>query len=313
MKIKLLKIFWLFVFCLAVNNCCVSSDSDRVAQRLQSLEKTLPLPYNVRLDKAVQTYAGKTLPDAFVVSEPFIDSALAQRGMPQEMKYLPLALTAMRTDFAKDDRCGVWSLPPLVAIRYGLCVNDRRDERYAIQASTTAALDYLNDLHHQYGDWWYAILAYTNSPNALHHALDRNKASLQLWDFDQRGLLPNTSVITNLIACICAYEGTERPTVKNPSIVEPVERPKIDKPIASSDTSNKQTSSTVTKQDTSSTSSHSGNKPSTGSTTQKYKVKKGDTLTSIAKKYHVKVKELMKWNKLKNDKIYEGQTLIIKK
>lgn len=318
MKIKLLKIVCLFVFCLAANNCCVSSDSDKIVKRLKNLESTLSLPYHERLDKTIQSYTSKSLPDAFVVSEPFLDSALAQRGMPQQMKYLPLALSAMRTDYTSGDRCGVWSLPPLVAMRYGLTVNDQRDERYAIRASTVAALDYLDDLHQQYGDWWYAILAYTNSPNALHHALDRNGNNLQLWDFDQQRLMPDTHIIGNLIACVYTYEGAVRPAVKNARIVEPVERPKhtttkvvepVEKPTKTTDTD----SSSIQTTQNSGSKKDSGNKKNTGTNTQKYKVKKGDTLSRIASKYHVSVKDLKRWNNLKNDKIREGQTLIIKK
>ena len=40
-------------------------------------------------------------------------------------------------------------------------------------------------------------------------------------------------------------------------------------------------------------------------------VKKGDTLGSIAKKYHVTVKQLKQWNGLKNDFIREGQKVCI--
>ena len=314
MKIRLLKILWLFVFCLVANNCCVSSDSDRIVKKLNSLESALPMPYHERLDKVVQSYATKALPDAFLVSEPFLDSALALRDMPKEMKYLPLALSAMRTDYAIGDRCGVWSLPPLVAMRYGLTVDERRDERYAILASTNAALDYLKDLYQQYGDWWYAILAYTNSPNALHHALDRNGDDLPLWDFDQRGLMPDTHIIGNLIACVYTYEGVERPAVKNARIVEPVERPrpatnKVVEPVET--TKNNTDSSTL--QSTQGTKKDTGSKKNTGTSTQKYKVKKGDTLSRIASKYHVTVKDLKRWNNLKNDNIREGQTLIIKK
>ena len=47
--------------------------------------------------------------------------------------------------------------------------------------------------------------------------------------------------------------------------------------------------------------------------TQKYTVKKGDTLTKIAHKYHVSVNDLKNWNHLKSDKIRDGQKLIIKK
>ena len=44
-----------------------------------------------------------------------------------------------------------------------------------------------------------------------------------------------------------------------------------------------------------------------------YKVKKGDNLGSIAKKYHVSVKQLKQWNGLKSDFIREGQKLRIGK
>lgn len=44
-----------------------------------------------------------------------------------------------------------------------------------------------------------------------------------------------------------------------------------------------------------------------------YKVKSGDTLSKIAKKYHVYVSQLKKWNHLKSDFIREGQKLKIYK
>lgn len=44
-----------------------------------------------------------------------------------------------------------------------------------------------------------------------------------------------------------------------------------------------------------------------------YVVKNGDYLGKIAKKHHVSVSEIMKWNRLKNDKINIGQRLIIYK
>ena len=43
----------------------------------------------------------------------------------------------------------------------------------------------------------------------------------------------------------------------------------------------------------------------------KYKVKKGNTLSHIAQRYHVTVSELMEWNHLETDLIQEGQELYI--
>lgn len=44
-----------------------------------------------------------------------------------------------------------------------------------------------------------------------------------------------------------------------------------------------------------------------------YTVKKGDTLSKIARQYGVKVDEIKRWNKLKNNNLRIGQKLIIKK
>lgn len=42
-----------------------------------------------------------------------------------------------------------------------------------------------------------------------------------------------------------------------------------------------------------------------------YKVKSGDTLSGIGSRYHVSVKQLMKWNGLRSDRLRVGQTLYI--
>jgi len=47
--------------------------------------------------------------------------------------------------------------------------------------------------------------------------------------------------------------------------------------------------------------------------TKKYTVQMGDSLTVISKVYGVSVENLKKWNHLKSDLIYIGQKLIVKK
>lgn len=49
------------------------------------------------------------------------------------------------------------------------------------------------------------------------------------------------------------------------------------------------------------------------SATKYHKIKKGETLSSIARKYHTTVANLKKWNKLKSDFIREGQRIIVAK
>jgi len=317
MKFKVLFILWTCVFCLAVNNCCVSSDSDKIADGLKKWEKTIPLPYHDGLERTVNLYANKTLSDNFQTYSAFIDSALVQRDMPLELRYLPLALSGMQRNYCQGERCGVWQLPPLTAVHYGLTVNDTLDERHNVEASTRAALDCLNDLYQQYGDWWYSILAYTNSPIALQHALTRYGKTPQPWDFKEHDLLPYIQVIGNYIACV--YLGNEgrlkfakiaEPAIKKVPAT-PTQKPKAAEPVKTTTKDNVTQNNKKTGPSTGSGTS-TGKGSNTG-TTQKYKIKKGDTLSKIASKYHVKVSDLKKWNKLKSDLIREGQTLIIKK
>ena len=309
MKFKALFILWSCIFCLAANNCCVSSGSDGLARELKSLEKDIPLPYHDALDKTVKQLSGKSLPMTFTKYEAFVDTALVQRGMPMELRYLPYALSGMRANFSYGDRRGYWALPSLVAMHYGLAVDESRDERWSVEASTLAALDYLNDLHDKYNDWWLSILAFANSPTSLSHALIHHGDEPALWDFYEKDLMPDIKVIPDFIACV--YLGSQgqlkfsakdtEPSVDKPKKVsapEPVEEPTT-KVVEPTETPKQTTKLNPT--------------TNSGSQTTKHKVKKGDTLSGIAAKYHVSVANLKKWNNLKSDKIQIGQTLIIKK
>ena len=234
---------------------------------------------------------------------------------------MPLALSGMRRNYCQGDCCGVWQLPTLTAMHYGLAIDETRDERTDVVASTYAALDCLNELYQKYGDWWYSILAYTNSPVALQHALIRHGETPELWDFKEQDLLPNTEVISNFIACV--YLGDEDRLefgeVADPviaKVLEPVERPTT---TVKDTTKTKDTTTVNNKKNGPSTlrqTQGSGTSTGANSETSKnktYTVKKGDNLTRIAAKYHVTISDLMTWNNLKSDKILEGQTLIIKK
>ncbi len=290
MKFRLLLIVLSGVFCLTVHNCCVSSGTGNLSKELKSMEKEIPLPYNDDLSEILKSRASKPVSPKFLQYEPFLDSVLLQRNMPLELKYLPLSLSGMRNDYRNGDRCGLWAMPSLVGKRYGLNINDSIDERMETTASTEAALEYLSDLHNKYKDWWYAILAYSNSPTSLNQALVRNGEKTSLWDFYKQNLMPDTQVIADLIAYVyLANEDslTFAETADLPAGAMTLAEPEKTEPAASQEHND--------------------------SSVQKYKIKKGDTLTKIAALYHVTIAELMEWNNLENDKIFEGEFLIIKK
>ena len=323
------------------NNRCVSSANNDFANELKSNENVIPFPYHSSLDNTVSQLAGKSLPETFTRYEAFVDSALAERNIPMELKYLPYALSGMDSCYSKGDRSGYWAIPSLVAMHYGLRINENCDERQSVEASTIAALDYLNDLHNKYDDWWYSILAYANSPTSLSHALIRHGDKPKLWDFYEEKLMPDTYVIPNFIAC--AYLGSQnRLNFSSPDTVssiamavEPTAEQESTARIAQEPTASvKQESETRIKQESTTTidvpldqevvneptkteTAKPAEKPASQSEqesgTIRYKIKWGDTLWSIATKHHVTIDELKKWNNLKGDTIYEGNYLTIKK
>ena len=317
MKFRALFIIWSCIFCLAANNNGLATGGDALAKELKGMEKAIPLPYHSALDKTVKQLSTKSLPKTFTKYEAFFDSVLMQRGMPVELKYLPYALSGMKANYDFDDRCGYWALPTLVGLHYGLSINERRDERWSVEASTLAALDYLNDLHKKYNDWWYSILAYANSPTSLSHALIHHGSEPDLWGFYDHHLLPDSRVIADFIACV--YLGNKNKLSFTAQAIEPSivkfpepKQPKVPAPVANEPGEGTTASTTQTTTPTTTIPAPKKN-PSKGTETIKYKIKKGDTLTKIASKYHVTVANLKKWNNLKTDRIREGQTLIIHK
>ena len=95
MNVRALVIVLSLVFCMTVNNCCVSSDANAISKELKTMEKEVPLPYHQDLLIFMERYRDKALPEAFIKYESFIETELQQRSIPLEMKYLPISLSEM--------------------------------------------------------------------------------------------------------------------------------------------------------------------------------------------------------------------------
>lgn len=285
-------------FCMTANYCCVSSDANSISKELETMEKGIPLPYHHVLIERVNQYEKKALPELFTSLDTLFEKELQKRGIPLELKYLPISLTEMNPNFQKGDRCGLWALPTLVGLHYGLIINESQDERFSVEASTRAALDYLSDLYQKYNDWWYSILAFSNSPNSVQHAISHCNTQPQLWDFYDQKLIPDTKVISDLIACVYVYHDNE------PTTLTHVASTNVKKAII------KETPKTTIEENQAQTNQQLEEQ---NENIEKHMVKKGETLSHIAQKHHVDVKSLMEWNHLESDLILDGQELIIKK
>lgn len=127
--------------------------------------------------KSTEAMLGMT-PDFFK----FVEPELKKRNMPPELKYLPMVLSGMNWRCTGSySRGGLWMLHYHTALKYGVTINSRTDERRLTEPSTIAALNYLKDLHQQFGDWNLAIAAYSIGPAEIRKAIRRNSGKQGFW------------------------------------------------------------------------------------------------------------------------------------
>ena len=208
-----IRIIVFMALSISTINCAHGSGADvaTVKKRLASLEYRIPLPYHDALIANIDNYTAKQMPANYALFEDGINEKMQQFGLPPELIYLPLALTNLKLDYNSDGRAGIWALPALVALHYGLKVDETHDERLTVEASTYAAVRYLSDLYETYGDWWQCILAYTNSPAALHNTQLRHPESeTDPWSYYDNGWLPDVNVIPHFIACYYVYSSDDK-------------------------------------------------------------------------------------------------------
>ena len=99
---------------------------------------------------------------------PFIEASLKKRGLPDDLKYIAIAESALRPHVGSTKGAiGFWQMMPETARRYGLRVDEHVDHRRTLYLATPGALDYLKELHDQFSSWTLAAAAYNMGEEGL--------------------------------------------------------------------------------------------------------------------------------------------------
>jgi len=133
---------------------------------------------------------------------------LERRGMPAEIALLPMVESAFNPmAYSRSHASGLWQFIPSTGRNYNLQQNWWFDARRDIVASTSAALDYLSDLHAMYGDWHLALSAYNYGENGLARAIERNRGRGKPTDLgnlplpkETRHYVPQLQALKNIVA-----------------------------------------------------------------------------------------------------------------
>ena len=130
-----------------------------------------------RISKSGQRYLFHTL------------SRAQELGLPVELALLPFVESEF-DPYAKsvDGATGIWQFMPATGKEWGLKSNWWYDGKKDVLASTEAALKFLSYLHQKFdGDWLLAMAAYNTGPSRVNRAIRKNKMQdkgIRFWDLD---------------------------------------------------------------------------------------------------------------------------------
>ncbi|MBS0321353.1 MAG: transglycosylase SLT domain-containing protein [Proteobacteria bacterium] len=137
-----------------------------------------------------------------------IVTTIEARKMPLDLALLPMVESAYNPTALSTSRAsGIWQFVPSTGKLFGLEQNFWFDSRRDIVAATNSALDYLQKLYDQFGDWQLALAAYNWGEGNVAKAIARNQAkglptdyaSLRMPD-ETRNYVPKFQAIKNIVA-----------------------------------------------------------------------------------------------------------------
>lgn len=105
---------------------------------------------------------------------PHIERLLEAKNMPDDLKYLPVIESSLLPNAGSNKGArGIWQFIPGTGRKYGLEVDRYIDERRNFYLSTEAAMRYLTDLYGRFNSWSLAAAAYNMGENGLEKAIKK--------------------------------------------------------------------------------------------------------------------------------------------
>ncbi|MDX1502961.1 MAG: LysM peptidoglycan-binding domain-containing protein [Thermoanaerobaculia bacterium] len=161
------------------------------------VEDSIPLVLNDHVRREIESF--RTVErESFLAGyersgryRPMIVAQLAERGMPEQLSWLPMVESWFKVKaFSRARALGMWQFIASTGYRFGLERSEWRDERMDPEKSTAAALAYLTELHELFGDWMTALAAYNCGEARVLRTIRAQRVGYfdQFWDLYE--LLP---------------------------------------------------------------------------------------------------------------------------
>jgi membrane-bound lytic murein transglycosylase D len=155
--------------------------TSNVRADLRQTTHDIPIPLNDRVLRYVQLFQGRLREFLAAGLErgtqylPMIQSVFRAEGLPLDLAYIPLIESAFKpTALSRAKAKGVWQFMSGTARENGLKHDWYIDERSDPEKATLAAARYLKTLYTMFDDWHLAMASYNGGPGRVQRAMKRS-------------------------------------------------------------------------------------------------------------------------------------------
>ncbi len=156
---------------------------------------------------------------------PFILSELKKAGLPEDLAWLPLIESGFKIRALSSARAlGLWQFIPSTGYKFGLSRNYYIDERLDPEKATRAAIAYLKELHNLFGDWTTALAAYNCGEYRVLRIIRKQRINYldNFWDLYQNLPRETSRYVPRFLATLHIVNNLDKYNIKINNPQQPI-------------------------------------------------------------------------------------------
>ncbi|MCP4118160.1 MAG: LysM peptidoglycan-binding domain-containing protein [Desulfobacteraceae bacterium] len=192
----------------------------------------IPLTMNSYVKKELNRFTGQEK-RFFIQSmeragryQPYIAAELKKAGLPEELSWLPLIESGFKIRALSPARAlGLWQFIPSTGYKFGLKRDYYVDERLDPIKSTQAAIAYLKELHSMFGDWATVLAAYNCGEGRVLRTIRKQNINYldNFWDLYEKLPRETARYVPRFLATLHIVKNLEQYNFKPVKAFEPYE------------------------------------------------------------------------------------------